>query len=137
MDFFAPDTLVLKINENCIDTGKPDTTVYILYDKATNRYVIRGKRDSFNDASCTYSFDCKIDNDLAEFLDFVLDKRNLFSFILYNYDNLPYTSNEISYEFLKKYDSADYKIGGYDNKKYKRKKVLKLLRMLKNVFNYY
>ena len=32
MDFFAPDTLVLKINENCIDTGKPDTTVYILYD---------------------------------------------------------------------------------------------------------
>lgn len=133
----VPDTLVLKIIENDFDTSKPYTKLYILYDKATSRYVIRGKRYIFNRKSCTYSFDCEFDNELLDFLDFILDKTNLFSYILYNYDNLPNASNEISYDFLKMYDSEDYEIGSYDNTNYKKKRILKLLRMLKNVFNYY
>jgi hypothetical protein len=137
MEFAVPDTLVLKIVEYDVDLGKPDTTLYVLYDKATHRYVIRGQRNDSSIASCTYSFECEFTSDLVDFLEFLLDKTNDFSFILYNYDNLPETSNEITFEFLKKYDSRVYELSGYDNQKLKRKSLLKNLRMLRNIFNYY
>jgi len=137
MEFIVPDTLVLKIVEHDVDLGRPDTTLYVLYDKATHRYVIRGKRNSRMIDSCTYSFECECANDLADFLEFLFDKTNNFSFILYNYDNLPATSNEITFEFLETYDSNVYEISGYDNKKLKRQYLLRNLRMLRNIFNYY
>jgi hypothetical protein len=137
MEFTVPDTLVLKIVEHDVDLGKPDTTLYVLYDKVTHRYVIRGQRNDSSVASCTYSFECEFANDLADFLEFLLDKTNRFSFILYNYDNLPETSNEITFEFLRGYDSRVYELSGYDDQKLKRKSLLKYLRMLRNVFNYY
>jgi hypothetical protein len=136
MEFIVPDTLVLKIVEHDVDLGRPDTTLYILYDKATHRYVIRGKRNSRTIDSCTYSFECECANDLADFLEFLLDKTNNFSFILYNYDNLPATSNEITFNFLETYDSNVYEISGYDNK-LKRQYLLRNLRILRNIFNYY
>jgi len=137
MEFTVPDTLVLKIVENDVDLGRPDTTLYVLYDKATHRYVIRGKRDNSRLPSCTYSFECEFANDLADFLEFLIDKTNTFSYILYNYDNLPETSNEITFEFLKRHDSRVYELSGYDNQDFKRKTMLKNLRMLRNIFNYY
>ena len=136
MEFTVPDTLVLKIVEydenNCLDN-----VLYILYDTATNRYVIRGKRDSTRVESCSYSFECVSCNDIADFLEFLLYKDGSFSYILYNYDNLPSTSNEITFEFLKNYDSRVYEISGYDNLKFNRRHILKHLRMLRNIFNYY
>lgn len=137
MEFAVPDTLVFKIVEHDVDLDRPDTTMYILYDKETHRYVIRGKRNDVSRESCTYSFECEFANELVDFLEFCLDSTNTFSYILYNYDNLPETSNEITFEFLKQNDSDVYEIAGYDNQKFKRKKVLKCLRMLRNVFNYY
>lgn len=137
MEFTVPDTLVLKIVEHDVDLCRPDTTLYVLYDKATHRYVIRGKRNDSRIDSCTYSFECEYANDLADFLEFLLDKTNTFSYILYNYDNLPETSNEITFEFLKMYDSRVYELSGYDNEIYHRKTMLKNLRMLRNIFNYY
>lgn len=137
MEFTVPDTLVLKIVEHDVYLGKPDTTLYVLYDKATHRYVIRGKRAEYRVKSCTYSFECESHNDLADFLEFLLDKTNTFSYILYNYDNLPETSNEITFEFLKMYDNNVYELSGYENEPYRRKNIIKNLRMLRNIFNYY
>ena len=137
MEFAVPDTLVLKIVEHDIDLCRPDTTLYVLYDKATHRYVIRGKRNDCKVDSCCYSFECEFANDLADFLEFLLDETNHFSFILYNYDNLPETSNEITFDFLKLHDSRVYELSGYDYQPLKRKNLLKCLRMLRNVFNYY
>jgi hypothetical protein len=137
MEFVVPDTLVLKIVEHDVDLGRPDTTLYVLYDKATHRYVIRGKRNDSRVPSCTYSFECEFANDLADFLEFLLDKTNTFSYILYNYDNLPETSNEITFEFLKMYDSRVYELSGYDNEIYHRKTMLKNLRILRKIFNNY
>lgn len=137
MEFTVPDTLVLKIVEHDVDLGRPDTTLYVLYDKATHRYVIRGKRNDIRVESCTYSYECECANDLADFLEFLLDNTNTFSYFLYNYDNLPETSNEITFEFLKRYDSRVYELSGYDNQEFKRRNVIKILRMLRNVFNYY
>jgi len=135
MDFTVPDTLVLKIVEHDIDLDSPDTTVYILYDNAINKYIIRGKRNDTTFNSCVYSFECKYYNDLSDFLEFVFDKNNKFSYILYNYDNLPSTSNEITFEFLNMYDNPVYEISGYDNKKFNKNYVSNIFRMLKNIIN--
>jgi len=131
------DCLVLKIEEHDIDTKELDTTLYILYDKKNHHFVVRGKRFSKKEYSCTYSFNCEIAEELADFISFIICVKNKWSYILYNYDNLPNTSNEISYDFLKNHDSSSYELSAYDNKEFKRNELLINLRMLRNVFNYY
>jgi len=134
----VPDTLVFKIAEIDNETNRPDTTLYIIYDKKRHRFIIRGKRHETELIhSCTYSFECEYAKDLGDFIEFLIDKQNKVSYILYNYDNLPYTSNEISFNFLSEYDDRAYEISGYDNINLNRKQLLKYLRMLRNVFNYY
>jgi len=135
MEFTVPDTLVLKIVEKY--RNKNDTILYIFYDKSTDMYVIRGTReDTYRIKTCTYSFECESTRHLADFIRFLIDSENDISYILYNYDNLPLTSNEVTYEFLSKYDNISYEIAGYDYVKLKRKQLIKNLRMLKNIFNY-
>ena len=132
------DCLVLKIEERETDVELLDTTVYVIYDKKDHNYVVRGKRRSTETTdSCTYSFICYNVKDLADFLSFVLCKYNLWTYVLYNYDNLPYDSNDITYEFLKENESNVYELTGYNNEDYNRKRLCKILRMLRNVFNYY
>ena len=132
------DCLVLKIEERETYVELLDTTIYVIYDKKERNYVVRGKRRVINDIdSCTYSFVCKDHRDLADFLSFVVCKENLWTYVLYNYDNLPYDSNDITYEFLKEYESNVYELTGYNNLDYSRKGLCSILRMLRNVFNYY
>jgi len=131
------DCLVLKIEEHDIDTKRLDTTMYILYDKKEHCFVIRGQRFSKSIDSCTYSFNCEFAEELADFISFVICEKNQWSYTLYNYDNLPHTSDEINYDFFKRNDSKVYELTGYDRQKFKRKELLKKLRMLRNVFNYY
>jgi hypothetical protein len=131
------DCLVLKIEEFDVDTTELDTTLYILYDKKEHYFVIRGQRFSKNMNSCTYSFNCEFAEELTNFISFIICKKNKWSYTLYNYDNLPHTSDEISYDFLKSHDSKVYELSGYDNQNFKRTELLKILRMLRSVFNYY
>lgn len=137
MTEFHKDCLVLKIEEYDIDNGNLDTTLYIIYDKKEEKYVIRGKRYSENMESCTYSFNCEFTQELFDFITFVICKQNRWTYVLYNYDNLPATSDEITYEFLKSDESKVYELGGYDRQKFKESELLSNLRMLRNVFNYY
>jgi len=131
------DCLVLKIEEYDIDSKELDTTMYVLYDKKEHHFVVRGKRFSKKMDSCTYSFNCEFADELADFISFVICRQNQWSYTLYNYDNLPSTSDEISYEFLNSHYSKVYELTGYDRQKYNRSEFLKKLRMLRNVFNYY
>ena len=78
-----------------------------------------------------------LDQKASHFIEFLIDDSNTVSYILYNYDNLPETSNELTFEFLEEYDDRTYEISGYDNLKLNRKQLLRNLRMLRNVFNYY
>ena len=138
MDTIVTDCLVLKIEERETDVEILDTTIYVIDDKRDRNYVVRGKRCATEIAdSCTYSFVCKDHRDLADFLSFVVCKENLWTYVLYNYDNLPYDSNDITYEFLKEYESNVYELTGYNNLDYSRKGLCSILRMLRNVFNYY
>jgi hypothetical protein len=132
------DCLVLKIEERDQVTEELDTTIYIIYDKKDHNYVVRGKRnDCKNIEACTYSFVCNYARDLVDFLSFIICKKNRWTYVLYNYDNLPYDSNDITYEFLKEDESNVYELTGYNNVKYNRKNLSTILRMLRNVFNYY
>lgn len=132
------DTLVLKIVEKCQKDGKIDTTMYILYDVVKKCYIVRGTRPngSHNDP-LYYSFKCKKTKHLSSFIHFVIDCNNPSSYILYNYDNLPATSDEITYEFLDTYDDTNYEIVGYDDVTVSHKLTKRILRIVKNVFNPY
>jgi hypothetical protein len=133
----STDCLVLKIEEYDIDSKELDATIYVLYDKVTHEFVVRGQRFSKKVTSCTFSFKCEFADELADFISFVICKQNLWTYVLYNYDNLPATSDEITYYFLKKNESRVYELAGYDDQEYDRDILLRNLRMLRNVFNYY
>ena len=138
-EFAIPDCLVLKLEEKEDDANKEiDTTVYIFYDKKEHNYVVRGRRRwTPKCQSCTYSFVCEDVNELADFIQYVISEDNLVNEVLFNYDNLPIDSNEITFEFLHQYDHDYYEISGYNNQKLGRKRLIKNLSMLRNVFNYY
>lgn len=137
-DSTVPDCLVFKLEEIEPTTKLIDTTIYILYDKKQHHYVIRGQRRCTpNHQSCTYSFVCEFAEDLVVFLRYIICKTNTVNEVLYNYDNLPDTSDEITYEFLKEHEDQRYEISGYNGFKFKKNRMLRNLRMLRNVFNYY
>lgn len=134
----STDCLVLKIEEY-ID-GEIDTTLFILYDKNEECYLVRGKRseDSKKPTSKPYSFQCECASELIDFINFVICKKSKISYTLYNYDDLPNDSDDIDYAYLKELDDdSGYELAGYDNQTYKKKEILQYLRMLRNVFNYY
>ena len=141
---FVPDCLVLKIEERCRDTSDLVTTFFILYDKKEHNYVIRGKITDINSRrgnkpGAIFSFVSKSSYDLEDFLSFTICNQNKLTYVLYSYDDLSFNSNNITYEDLKakQYEPVSYEIAGYENKSYKKKDVLRNLRMLENVFNYY
>ena len=136
-DSNVTDCLVLKIEERDQDTYELDNTVFILYDYLKCQYVIRGERrdNSSIKKSCDYSFVCDKKKQLVSFLTTLIPANNLWTYILYNYDNLPKESNDITYEFLKEYESEEYELYGYDDMMYNKKKLLKQLSILKNVYN--
>ena len=131
-----PDCLVFKFEEVEPDTENIDTTVYVLFDQMKDKYIVRGQRRwTPKYQSCSYSFECENDYDLADFLQYVICACNTVNEVLYNYDNLPDDSNKITYEFLHDYDHADYEISGYNGKKISSKRLLKNLRMLRKLSN--
>jgi len=132
------DCLVFKLEEIDMDSKEVDTTLYVLYDKRSHRYLVRGQRKwTPRHQSCTYSFECEFAHELADFIQYVICPKNRVNEILYNYDNLSENPHEITYEFLHDYDHSDYEISGYNYKKLKRVRLLRNLRMLRNIFNYY
>lgn len=138
MEKISTDCLVLKIEEH-ID-GDLDTTLFILYDNNEETYLVRGKRSNVSGKpeSVPYSFYCKYASELIDFIGFVICKKSKISYTLSNYDDLPNNVDEIDYQYLKELDGdIAYELAGYDNQKYNKKEILKLLRVLRNVFNYY
>ena len=134
----VPDCLVFKFEEYDNVREEIDTTIYVFYDKKEHHYVVRGQRKwTPRHQSCTYSFNCEFAKDLVDFLQYVVCKDYTVNETLFNYDNFPESSNDITYEFLPDYDHSDYELSGYDRKKFGRKRLLRNLRMLRNIHNYY
>jgi hypothetical protein len=133
----STDCLVLKIEEY-VDNVL-DNTLFVLYDKNEENYLIRGKRSSYNgiEPNC-YSFSCNYTNEVNDFISLVICPKSKVSYTLLNYNDLPYSSDDIDYHYLiYSNDDKIHEITGYDNQRYNKKKFLRILRTLKYVFNYY
>lgn len=137
-EYTVPDCLVLKLEEVDINSKEIDTVVFILYDAKKSEYVIRGQRTrTVTYDSCTYSFISNSIHDVVNFLQYVICKSNLVNETLYNYDNLSNNSNNITFEFLQEYEDKEYELSGYNNLKLSKKRLVRNLQILRNVFNYY
>jgi hypothetical protein len=132
--FIVTDCLVLKLVE--VESGlvgRIDTTMYIIYDKETHMFIIRGKRRDLE----TYSFECEYADDVATFIQYAICSRNRLNETLYNFKDLHQDANDITFEYLDDALTEPFEISGYDDKKLGRNRLLKNLRMLRSVSNYY
>ena len=134
----STDCLVLKIQEY-VD-NKLDNTLYILYDKNEDLFLVRGKRTPIlGKYDCVpYSFYCKYTEELHDFINLMLCTSSKISYTLYNYYDLPSDSDTIDFETLDTLScDRSLELTGFDNENYNKKFIMKFLRVLKNVFNYY
>jgi hypothetical protein len=133
MENYPTDCLVLEIREIDTDSDTLDTRMFVLYDANEDIFVVRGKRPEHE----AYSFYCDGLHDLAEFIKTVVCKSNYCSFIMYNYNNLPIDSDDITFEHLTTILNTRNEITGFDNMKCKTKLLKRMLGILRNVYNYY
>ena len=131
---YPTDCLVLRIDEFDCDSYNLDNSMYILYDTNEDLYVIRGKRPNTWE---TYSFYCDTMHDTMDFVRTVICKHNLWSYSLYNCNDLPWDSDDITFGTLEESVSKDNEVVGYDYQSYDTKTLKRMLRILRNVYNYY
>jgi hypothetical protein len=132
--------LVLCIEEcdNLNTINSIDTRLFITYDFENYTYVIYGKRQNTNRSHFDpYFFRCEHTNDLCDFIRAIIDNENQINVILYNYNNMPINCQSVDYNFMENNIDYGYEIAGYDNTELSNRVLKKLLRMLKNMYNYY
>ena len=131
---YPTDCLVLRIDEFDSESFKLDTSMYVFYDTNEELYVIRGKRPNTWE---TYSFYCDTMHDTMDFVRTVICKSNLWSYSLYNCSDLPLDSDDITFGTLESSVTTDNEITGYDQQYYNKRTLKRMLRILRNVYNYY
>jgi len=135
----SSDTLVLKIEEVEENNGEQvDTRMFVFYDHYDWCYHVRGERTCTRNVNYqAYSFRCDTLETLVDFIWFAISKENILNYTLYNYDELPANSDEISYEEMAWHQSIAKEIAGYDNRRFTRKGLKRVLKLLRNVYNPY
>lgn len=132
------DCLVLQIQEIEESTGSIDTNLFVIFDVNEKRYLIRGKRmDLTTRLFNTYSFTCVDYEAMYNFITFIICRDNNINYTLFNYNDLPWSSDDITYEYLMDNTCRSKEIAGYDNMAMNRKQLRNILFMLRGVFNYY
>jgi hypothetical protein len=130
------DCLVFKLEEFDCDNLGLDTTLFIIYDNNNEKFIIRGRRAA---SLHPYAFTCKKVQGLVDFIGFVVGDKNMLSYTLYSFDDLPVHQSDITVELLENITQCKTKdeVVGYDNKTFNAKQLSGILKILQNVFNYY
>ena len=133
------DCLVLKVEEVYRDSDVIDHCVYILFDRRTNKYIVRGKRNEANVdyAFESFSFDCDESIDVVSLLKFIIYNSNTLTYKLHNYKNLPWTSQKITFESLENDCELSGELVCYEKFNFSCKSLRNNIRLLKNVCNNY
>jgi hypothetical protein len=131
--------LVLCIDEYD-DDGTIDTRVFVSYNEAEQMYIINGKRLDIAKTVKTvffqpFMFCAESSNDVLDFLSLILDIKRTFSYTLFNYNNLSYDKNDITYSFMDENIDRRYEIAAYDHVTYSRKIFRQLVRVTKLMYN--
>ena len=161
------DCLVVKIDE--MFAFEVEHTIFIVYDTKDQKYVIRGKRFDNNQnqeyetlsspsivqmfdylfqtksekkhvSYYPYSFSCPLKESLVDFLEFIFTQGSSFRIHLYNYDNLPYLSKDITYDFFERHVDESFEIGSVyecQGEKKIKERFEKILDLIQNVSNEY
>jgi len=161
------DCLVVKMDE--LFAFEVEHTIFIVYDVREQKYVIRGKRFENNQKQESapfstpsivqvfdylfqtksekktstyypYSFSCPLKESLVDFLDFIFSQGSTFRISLYNYDNLPYLSKDITYDFFERHVDESYEISSvydYRSDKKIKERFEKILDLIQHVSNEY
>ena len=130
--FNTPDCLVLEIFSNNESYSESRKT-YILYDVNERNFILRSKQAEYTDLN----FKCKNASELADFLYLLFDKRSFLEVTIYNYKNLPWTSEEITFDFFNECNEFLDVVYTNDDFPLKAKKLRHLLKILKNIYNNY
>jgi hypothetical protein len=131
--------LVICIDEYD-DDGTIDTRVFVSYNEAEEMYIINGKRLDIaknvkTDFFQPFMFCAESSNDVLDFLSLILDIKRTFSYTLFNYNNLSYDKNDITYSFMEDNIDRRYEIAAYDHVTYSRKIFRQLVRVTKLMYN--
>ena len=129
------DCLVLKFMEFSVEDQSVDTILYILYDKEEERFIVRGRRNNENIKFNSFSFQCDYAHELEPFIRFLVGKDNKVLTDLLNYQELPVSSDDISFEYLEENDIIANQLIAYSPSTYKSKKIRTALRLLRDVYN--
>ena len=125
------DCLILKVEEVNDDRRIVDNEIFILFDKNTETYVLRGRRVE------TYSFSSKTSDDVLNFLAFIIDNNNLLNYRLYNNKDLPLDSDDITYEQIVESLGSGDELVRYVEDRFSKKTLQKRIEVLRYVYNYY
>ena len=132
------DCIVLKIVETEFNSRETDNTIYLLYDTLKREYVIRGIRTSSSTTEFDpYSFRCQQMKPVCDFLSLVIDNNNIVSYSMYNLNDLPLYSDDITHELLEESCYKVNEIVGYDNLHFNMKTLRKYVGIVSELFNPY
>lgn len=129
----SKDKLVLYFEE--LSNGIIDTFCYVLYDFTEKEYFICGARhDGCGFQYGKFHFYCRSTETVLDYLAFILNaEESEITYGLYNFRNLFEQSDIIDLERLeiKKRDTNEIAI--FLNQNFKKKRVRKILRMLREI----
>lgn len=126
--------LVLCIEE--YDNKSIDTRIFVSYNDETKSYIINGKRLDLTEEPYfqPFMFCAKKSSDVLDFLCLSLNTKSTFNYTLFNYNNLSYDINEITYDFMESNIDRRYEIAAYDSVSFSKKNFRQLVRLTKNLY---
>lgn len=125
------------------DYDKIVNRLFISYDYENNTYVVYGKilvegENNYEPNNYEpYFFRAARSIDMYQFIKFVVGKNISASYTLYNYNNVPYDLEQVDYYFMEENMDKNYELAAYDMINLRKKGFRKILRTLKNMFNFY
>jgi hypothetical protein len=130
---YKRDKLVLCIKENDSDTNSIDTTCYVLYDEDEREFMITGNRDNYGLAwGDSYKFYCKKIKHVVNFINTMIDMKNMTTIILYNYNDLYIKHNSLIDVCFRDLDKSTTKkeMTGYNNLTFEDESVVRYMKNL-------
>ena len=113
---------------------KDDNDLFIIWDKETQMFHIRGKRQNIEDEDndyVPYALKYNIWDNLYSFVNFTFGTNDTTSVVLYNFNNIKRLKlAELSYEYLETLIDKNYEISRYDRIPLRKKSFMRYLYML-------
>lgn len=121
-----------------------NTRLFVTYDFLDETYVLYGKHlDKLEEKRVLqtryqpFFFRFNKSKDVYDMIEAIVSRDTIFSYTLYNYDNMPYDCENVNYFDLSENKNDNYELVSYDNVFISKKKILPVIKMLKRTFNYF